>query len=184
MSDLKKWKLLSKKDISPSHWFPLFVHEVELPDGTIIDDYYISKVGDVAMTIAVTPNKEVIFVRQYKHGADKIVLELPAGYTDKDEPMEAAKRELKEETGIVAETLVPLGDFYMSPSRDPQILYSFLLTDAQITGEQQLDKTENIELVHIPINQIDEKIADGQICCSDTLAVIHLAKIKHPELFG
>src|SRR3989344_1888754 len=98
---LKKWKLISEKDVSPSKWFPLFRDKVELPNGHVVDDYYLSKLGDVGMVIAVTKDKEVLFVNQYKHAAGEIIYELPAGRLDNNTPLEGAKNELEEETGYV-----------------------------------------------------------------------------------
>jgi len=79
MPSIKKWELISEVDVSPSKWFPLFKDTVKLPDGKIVDDYYVSKLGDVAMILAITKTKELLFVRQYKHGVQEIILELPAG---------------------------------------------------------------------------------------------------------
>src|SRR3989344_5360996 len=96
MRKIKKWKLLKEEDISPSQWFPLFKHKVQLPNGKIVD-YYLSKLGDVSMIVAVTTNKEVVFVRQYKHGAGEIVIELPAGRIRKGNiPEREAIMELEE----------------------------------------------------------------------------------------
>lgn len=79
MKKVKKWKILEETDISPSPWFPLFKHKVELPNGRIVDDYYLSKMGNVVMILPINKKKEIVFVQQYKHGANDVVIELPAG---------------------------------------------------------------------------------------------------------
>ncbi len=183
MTKIKKWTILEVKDISPSPWFPLYLHKVKLPNGKVIDDYYVSKLGDVVMIFAVTIDRKVIFERQYKHGVGKITLELPAGRIEDREPEQAAKDELKEETGIIATKLVSLGKIYSLPTKDSASLYGFFLKDAEITTKQELDITENIEIVKIPINQIDEKIKTGEINTSDTLALLMLIRVVYPELF-
>ena len=138
----KKWELLKEVDISPSPWFPLYKHTVKLPNGKIIDDYYLSKLGDVSMIVAVTTNKEVVFVRQYKHGAGEIVIELPAGRIRKGNiPEREAIMELEEETGFVAEKLEPLGFMFAEPSKDTQKTYGFLVRNVEVKRKQKFDIT-------------------------------------------
>ena len=183
MTKIRKWKLLSEKDISPSPYFPLFIHKVKLPNGRIIEDYYVSKLGHVAMIVAITKKREVVFVRQYKHGVAEIILELPAGRIEQRTPEKAAKTELQEETGIVAEELVPIGEVFVAPSKDSTIIYGFLVKNAQVTMTQNFDEHENIELVLIPANQVEKKIKTGDIKVADTIALLNLAKLEAPELF-
>ncbi len=180
---IKNWEILEEKDISPSKWFPLFVHKVQLPDGKIIEDYYVSKLGDVAMVVALTAKRELVLVKQYKHGVREITLELPAGRVESRTPKEAAKKELREETGIIANELIPIGSVFVAPSKDSTITHGFLLKNAQVQKKQQLDDTEDIELVFIPLQELDEKIKSGKIRASDTIALITLARLNNPELF-
>jgi ADP-ribose pyrophosphatase len=184
MTKIAKWKLLSEKDISPSPYFPLFVHKVELPNGKIIDNYYVSKLGHVAMIVAVTDKKEIFFVRQYKHGVNEIILELPAGRIEKRPPEEAAKAELQEETGIIAEKVEPLGEVYVAPSKDSTITYGFLVRNARVSTTQNFDEHENIELALIPAREIDQKIKSSEIKAADTIALLNLTRLKFPEIFS
>ncbi len=183
-SDKKKWKIIKEEDISPSPWFPLFKHKVKLPNGRIVDDYYLSKLGDAAMVVAVTKDQEVVFVRQYKHGAGKIILELPAGRIEKgNSPEKTAIEELEEETGYIAEKTDPLGFMYADPSKGTQRTYGFLVRDLVVRRKQKLDITEDIEVILIPIDQIDEKIRCGEFAATDAVAIFRLAQLKAPELF-
>ncbi len=182
MSKIQKWKIISEKDISPSPYFPLFVNQVKLPDDRIIE-YYVSRLGDSAMTAAITQDKKVVFVRQYKHGVDEITLELPAGRIEDQNPAQAAKNELREETGITADKLEFIGDVFVVPSKDRTVTHGFLLENAQITQQQELDKNENIEVVLIPLAEIDGMIENGEIKTADTIALLKLAKLKRPDFF-
>lgn len=185
MSKIKKWKVISEKDISPSPWFPLFVDKVQLPNGKIVDDYYLSHLGDVAMILSITKKKEIIFVKQYKHGVGEILLELPAGRIGRDRSAEqAAKDELEEEVGVVAKEFSEIGEVLPSPSKDRTRVHGFLTTDVEITKDQILDETEDIEIVLIPIKDIDKKIKGGVIKASDTIALLSIAKKKFPEIFN
>jgi ADP-ribose pyrophosphatase len=180
---IKKWEIIEEKNVSPSKWYPLFIHKVKLPNGTVIDDYYVSKLGDVAMIVAITPNKEIVFVKQYKHGVRDIILELPAGRIDNKSPEQAAKVELEEETGFIADKLISIGSIYVAPSKDSTITYAYLVNNVSIQGKQKLDATEEIEIVYVPIHELDEKIKNGEIKAADTIATITLARINYPEYF-
>jgi 8-oxo-dGTP pyrophosphatase MutT (NUDIX family) len=181
---LKKWQVLEEKDVSPSKWFPLYVHRVRLPNGKIIDDYFVSKLGDVAMVVAITKKKEIVFVKQYKHGVQDIILELPAGRIGKNKPEDSARKELREEVGIRAENMIPLGQIYVAPSKDSAKTYGFLVENAEITEKQKLDFTEDIEIVLVPIRKLDKMIKSGEIKAADTLALLSIARTKYPRLFS
>lgn len=179
MTELKKWELLSEEDISPSKWFPLYKHKVKLSNGLEMDDYYISKLGDVAMIIPITDEQEFIFVRQYKHGARKITLEFPAGIVEKGQTsLNTAYAELEQETGIVADNMRLIGTFQTLPSKNFATLYGYLSTNVKITKEKKLDISEEIEVVKLSLQEVTEKIMNGEINCTDTIALFAMYKIK------
>ena len=96
-----KWKTLSQKYLIEKPWLTARVDKVELPTGAIIDEYYVLEYPDWVNTIAITKEGEFVFVRQYRYAIGKTVNELCAGVIEKGEdPMDAAKRELMEETGF------------------------------------------------------------------------------------
>ncbi|MBT3983396.1 MAG: NUDIX hydrolase [Bacteriovoracaceae bacterium] len=183
---IKKWKVLEREDISPSKWFPLEKQKVQLPSGTLLDDYYIGRLGNVAMIIPVTSEGEIVFVKQYKNGVGEIALELPAGYIEKDQtPLEAAQAELAQETGIESPGIEYIGELWTSPTKIDTKVFGFIVKDAVITCGQNLDVTEEIEIKRISIKkELDQYILSGEINCSDTLALLHLAKIKYPQIFS
>lgn len=183
MANLKKWELLEEQDVSPSRWFPLFKQKVKLPSGKVIDDYYVSRLGDVAMILAITDNQEIVFVRQYKQGAREFILELPAGRLDGKTPEEGARAELEEETGIKAENLIALGWVHHSATKDSVKVFGFLVTNAIFNSRQKLDETEDIEVVLVPVKDVEEKIKNNELNTSDTNAFLYMAKLKYPELF-
>lgn len=184
MRKIKKWKLIKEENVSPDPWFPLYKHVVKLPSGKIINDYYISKLGNVAMIVAVTKDKKIIFVRQYKHGADEVIIELPAGRVEKGRnPIDCAKQELTEETGYIATKLISLGNIYFEPSKDTLKVYGFITGVNEVTKHQSLEVTEDIEVLLIPAKDVDKWIKSGKIKSSDTLAFLKLAQLKFPAVF-
>jgi 8-oxo-dGTP pyrophosphatase MutT (NUDIX family) len=182
MSTLKKWKLLSRKNISQSKWFPLYQDTVQLPNGKIVDDYITSQLGDVVMVLALTPQKEIIFVRQYKHGVEELIMELPAGRIKHGQaPEMSAHEELKEETGFVVDTLLPLGFVCPMPSKDPQKTYGFLATEVQVFTGTDFDDNEDIEVILVPMHKVLERVKIGEIYGSDTMALLFKAQLLYPE---
>ena len=94
---LKKWKLLSKKDVSPSKWFPIEARTYELPDGRIFNDFTVTTLADVAMIIPITVDRKVVMVRQFKPGVEDIIIEFPAGRIELNHKniQETAQHELR-----------------------------------------------------------------------------------------
>ncbi len=154
-----------------------------MPTGEVIDDYFVSVRPDVAVVFPVTPEKEVIFVRQYKHGIQEILLELPGGAFNsaQEPPEEAARREMREETGYMADRLTPLAVTCDNPTKDTNRIHLFLAENAQKVYEQELDTTENIEVVKIPLDQIIPMIMNGEIKVAGSIAISFLALEKLKE---
>jgi len=184
---IQKWKVLKEQDVSPSPWFPLLQHTVELANGQIIDDYFFSPLGDVVMVLAITPKNEVVLVRQYKHGLGEILLELPGGMQQKyTSILQSAINELEEEVGIkaTADDLIPLGKITNNPTKTRQITYGYIVFNAQFNSQQKLDVTENIEVITMPAPQVLEYAKEGKIWVTDSLNFILKAALTYPEVFG
>lgn len=173
---IEKWKILKSKFVFDNQWFTIRQDEVELPNGKIIDDFFVLVRPDIVLTLAVTSNQEIVFVRQYRHATGEILLELPAGsFNPKLESAEtAARRELIEETGYIPQEMISLGTLYDNPIKDTNTIYLFLAKDVRPSGKQQLDSTEDIEVVLVPVSQVMERIAQGEIKVSGTIAAIFL----------
>jgi ADP-ribose pyrophosphatase len=173
---IKKWRIIKSKLVFDNQWVKIRRDEVELPKGEIIDDFFVFVRPDIALIFPITQNREVVFVRQYRHATGEILLELPAGsfHPEKEEAEIAARRELEEETGYLAAELVKLATLYDNPIKDTNKIHLFLAENVQPTGKQNLDITEDVEIVLIPINQIMARITNGEIRVSGTIAAIFL----------
>src|SRR5208337_458342 len=101
MSAIQKWETLSSEVIfEAKQWFRVVKDTVKLPNGRIVDDYYRIEAPEYVLICARSQDGKILIERQYKHGLGKITTTFPAGFVDKDEmPLDAAKRELLEETG-------------------------------------------------------------------------------------
>lgn len=176
MTDLKKWKLLQSRLVINNKWCQVRLDEVELPNGAIIDDFFINVRPDIALVFPVTVQQDIVFVRQYRHGVDRVLLELPAGafHSGKETAEVAAARELSEETGYVAEKLIKLATLYDNPVKDTNSIHLFIAENVIKSQQQKLDITEEIEVVLIPISEVMQKVLKGEISVSGTVAAIFL----------
>lgn len=176
MTNLKKWKTLKSKMVLDNYWCQVRQDEIELPNGKIIDDYFVSIKPDVAMVLPITSSKEIIFVRQYRHAVGEFFLELPAGNFNptKETAEVAAIRELTEETGYIPQEFRKIGTLYDKPSKDTNQIHLFLAENVSQVGEPNLDITEEIEVVFIAIESVLEKIIQGEISVAGTVAALLL----------
>ena len=165
------WKVLESK-----HPFPKFrMDTCELPSGK---EYkaFVLEFDAWANVVAITKNNEVVLVKQYRHGVQEVLLELPGGVVDKGEdPLEGAKRELMEETGYSAGSIIEVGRLYPNPAIQHNTLYCYLATDVELTGEQHLDDAEEIEVQLVPLDELIKMAAQGKFLHALNVAVLFQA---------
>ena len=180
MSKIKKWKLLGSTLAFDNPWYKVRQDKVQLPDGKIIDDFFVSLHPDVVLVFPVTRDNQVVFVRQYKHGAGEILLELPAGTYDKnrEDPQTAARRELLEETGFKAKMLISLGKIQDYPTKDTHKISLFIAPSVEYVGRRHAEPTEHIEVIKFSLRKVLELAYSGKLKASSTVAATFLA-IEH-----
>jgi ADP-ribose pyrophosphatase len=175
MTDI--WKTLSVKTAYDTPWLKLKLETVDLGDGTIIEDYQVVEYYQVVFVFALTTEHEVLLVRQYRQGAKAITLEIPGGGAGKDENlMEAAKRELLEETGYHADNLELLGTIPFNAARCSNYHTFFLAraaTKLQLPSAEEL--TERTEIVRVDLAQLYQMAIKGEINSMSSLAGVFLA---------
>ena len=142
----------------------LRVDELELPDGTVIPDYYVRESPGFVIIFPVTHDERIVLVRQYRYGSDAIHLELPAGgLHDGEDPRECAARELLEETGYAAPQLEFVASYYAEPVRATSLARIFLASNARKIGEPHPDPAEVIETELATFEEFRRMLTDGRI---------------------
>ena len=137
--------------------------EVTLPNGALSTREYCHHNGAVCV-IPLTDEGEVICVRQYRYPFHEDLLEIPAGKLDspEEDPNDAVRRELREETGAVAKKIIYLGKYYPSPAILDECIYMYLAMGLDF-GDTEFDDDEFIESVRVPLSKLVELTLEGKI---------------------
>ena len=129
-----------------------------------------------AVIAVLTEDRKLVMVRQYRKPADKVMLEVPAGKIDPGEmPLEAAVRELKEETGYTASKVEFLTEFYPSVGYSEERLYLYLCTGLT-PGETCFDENEAIEIEEIDLDRLFKMAMSGELDDAKTIIAILMVK--------
>ena len=183
---LRPWRILSSEYRIETRFLRLRADRVELPSGDVVDDYFVRESRGFSIVFALTPEQNVLLVRQYKHGASEIVVDLPAGMIDEDEtPEVCAARELVEETGFSGSAPEFVRTFLADPTNATARFHLFVVRDAIRTHEPQLDLTEEIHVEQASLDEVramalDGRIASGSQVAAVLVALAHLGRERSP----
>ena len=167
---------VKRENVFKGRVLEFYVDTVELPGGVLATRELVHHPGGVAV-VPVDEKGYVYLVRQYRKPYEAAVLEIPAGKRDKgEEPLVGAKRELSEETGLVAKNYIDLGEFYPSPGYVDEVIYLYLATELT-EGEVHPDDDEYVENEKIHINTLCDMIMNNEIKDGKTIAAILKAKL-------
>lgn len=159
-----KWKILSTEYLVRRPWLTARRDVVELPDGRVNPEYYVLEYPDWVNVIAITKDGEVVLERQYRHGLGNTCYELPCGVIEKGEtPLEAARRELLEETGFAGGEWKKLMTLSPNPSTSNNLTHSFVAVGVEKVSGQHLDATEDISVSLHSQDFVRELLLNNQI---------------------
>ncbi len=163
--EVEKWRTLEKEEQFHCRVFQIDRVRNQSPGGERLDDFFIIRSPDWVNVIALTSRQEVVMIEQYRHGIDKITLEIPGGMIDAidKDPIEAGVRELREETGYVGKNPRLIGTVEPNPALQSNVCHSIVVEDAEKLAELELDPNEEIVTRLIPLKDIRGLIADGII---------------------
>lgn len=172
-SDKTAPDVLGSEDIYVGKVFTVSLDKIR--EGELMYQREVVRHPGSAAIVAAYDDGTVALVRQYRHPAVKYLLEIPAGSRHVEErPEESAARELEEELGVVAGSLVKLIEFFVSPGFCAEKMWVYLATDLTETA-QRLDEDEVVEIVRLSWSRAFEMIADNEIEDAKTIIGLTMA---------
>ena len=170
----KTEKLLRQEPIYKGRVINITKDEVVCPNGQTSLREIVHHRGGVAILFKV--DDKFIFEKQYRYAMNEEIIEMPAGKLEEGEiPLEAAKRELLEETGYCPLEMIHLGDSYPTPGYSTEVIHLYYCPKA-VKEERHLDNDECIDLIYLTLEEIEEMIMEGKIKDSKSVASIFLYK--------
>lgn len=180
---IKDWDLLKTAITETNRVFSVRRDTALSPVTGKEHDFHVIEAPDWVNVVAVTPKDEIVLIKQYRHGIRRVTIEIPGGMIDPGEtPLEAAKRELLEETGYEAGGWEEIGKVVPNPAIQDNRCYTYLATSADKVKEPEFDNTEDIETYTVAGGDIINMVKDGQITHSlvlDAFYFYHLHLISN-----
>jgi len=170
------WQTISREKIYTSRFLEVFKDRVKIPKKKFIAEYFLTKKEDVVIVVATTQDNKIIMLKEYKYAADKFMNVLPAGHIKKGEsPLQAAQRELLEETGYSGNYFTYLGTLYEYPTQDLHQVKIVRAKNVLKTDPVQHEPTEEILIFLKSIDEIKKDILKGKLQTCTTLGALALA---------
>ena len=164
--------MVSSEEIFHGRLLHIYRDTVRLPNGNEVTRELFKHWGAVCV-VPVTDDDNVIMERQFRYPLNRVITEIPAGKLDSQEEdrLDAAKRELWEETGFTADNWVSLGDFCPAAAYSSERITMYLATGLH-WGERHLDQDEFLNVYEAPMETVIQEIMDGKIDDGKTIAAI------------
>lgn len=169
----KPWRVLKSSFALRDNWLTIRSDKVVLPSGQL-SDYHTMVCPDWVSIMAITVDARLVLVEQYRHPIERTIVEFPAGSVDAADktPLDAAKRELLEETGYISDEWHFLGACAANPARQTNQSFGYLTFNAKKTGASKPEETEFIRTKLVPLEEFrrglqtsDIQLPAYHLCC-------------------
>lgn len=169
------WSRLDSQVLADYRIFQLRRDTSRSPRTGLEHDFFVLDTGDWVNVVPVTPDDQVVLIRQFRHGIREVTLEIPGGMVDDEdgEAKKSAERELLEETGYVAEEMIHIGSVTPNPAILSNRCHTFLAQNARPAGPPQLDGSEDIRIELVDLKKIPGIIVSGQISHALVIAAFY-----------
>jgi 8-oxo-dGTP pyrophosphatase MutT (NUDIX family) len=162
--DPRPWDVLASTYLYRKRWLTLRQDRVRLPGGGIIEEYFVNEYSPWTNVIAVTADRKLVLVRQYRYGLGAVHFELPGGVADAGEqPDAAARRELLEETGFGGGQWEPFLTLSANPALQTNLTHTFLATGVVQLQPPENESTEELTVHLIPIPEVRRIVLAGEV---------------------
>lgn len=157
------WTLLATQLAFTGPGLTIRAQTYRLPDGRVIQPCYLLEYDTWVNVVALTPDQQVLLVRQFRYGIGRTLLEVPGGVMEQDDesPEAAARRELLEETGCTAEQFIPVGVVSPNPANQSNLCHTFLALNAVQVQDLNLDESEFLQVARMPLGEAVELAQKG-----------------------
>ena len=189
MSEGQHWRVTSSRIVLSDRWINVRADSCTTPRGAVLDPYYVLSYPDWVHVVALTDDDRIVLVRQYRHGAGQVSLELPSGGVDPRDPSTeaAARRELAEETGYTARSFRLVGIHSPNAATHTNRVHTYLAEGAAPHGGQSLDEgEEGMTVCPVTVQEIMSRLGDGSMIQLNHVAsmLLALAAARHPLALG
>ena len=158
------WKTLNSEYISKHPYFTARKDTCEMPDGKIVDAYYVVELPSSVCALAITEDGNVLLAKQYRHPLEETLIELPGGFVDAgEEPDKAIDRELLEETGHEFTSIEFVGKVSANPGLLTGYTHLYLARGGKKVASQRLDHNEEIEVLQMPLEEVRTMFLNNEI---------------------
>jgi 8-oxo-dGTP pyrophosphatase MutT (NUDIX family) len=173
------WKLLESQYMYRDRWLQVRADKCELPDGRIMEPYYVIEVPDWTNMVIITKDEQIVLVKQYRHALGTTTLELPGGILENGElPKASAIREMQEETGYVSDEVTFLMKISPNPALNNNSAYFFMAKNAEKLTNTKFDPFEDIIIETFSKEELKQLLIEGKLQHGVQLGAIYQAMIQ------